>query len=46
MIESEKDNRDKIIIKTSVIGIITNVLLATFKAIEGIISHSIGVLSL
>ena len=43
MIESEKDNRDKIIIKTSVIGIITNVLLATFKAVVGIISHSIAV---
>ena len=43
MIESEKDNRDKIIIKTSVIGIITNVLLASFKAVVGIISHSIAV---
>ncbi len=37
-------NRDKIIIRTSVIGILANVLLAGFKALIGIVSHSIAVL--
>ncbi len=37
-------NRDKIIIRTSVIGILANVLLAGFKALVGIVSHSIAVL--
>ncbi len=36
-------NREKAIVKTSVIGIITNVLLAGFKAVIGIVSHSIAV---
>lgn len=35
--------RERAITKTSVIGIITNVLLATFKAIVGILSHSIAI---
>ena len=42
--ESESSKRDKIIIKTSVIGIITNVLLAIFKAVVGFISNSIAVI--
>ena len=42
IIESEM-NREKTIIKTSVIGIITNVLLAGFKAAVGLISNSIAV---
>ena len=37
------ENRDKVIIRTSVIGILTNVLLAAFKAAIGIISNSIAV---
>ena len=37
------DNRDKVIIRTSIIGILTNVLLAVFKAVIGIISNSIAV---
>lgn len=37
-------NRDKVIIKTSIIGILTNVLLAAFKAAVGIISNSIAVI--
>ena len=37
------NNREKAIVKTSVIGVITNVLLAIFKAITGIISNSIAV---
>ena len=36
-------NRDQVIIRTSVIGILTNVFLAAFKAAVGIISHSIAV---
>ncbi len=36
-------NRDKVIIRTSVIGIITNVFLAAFKAVIGIVSNSIAV---
>ena len=36
-------SRDKVIIRTSFIGILTNVLLATFKAVIGVISNSIAV---
>ena len=36
-------NRDKVIVKTSIIGIIANVFLAAFKAAIGIISNSIAV---
>lgn len=35
--------REKVIVRTSVIGIITNVLLAAFKAAVGLISNSIAV---
>ena len=37
-------NRDKIIIRTSIIGILTNVILAAFKAVIGIVSNSIAVI--
>lgn len=37
------ENRDKVIIRTSIIGILTNVLLAAFKAVIGILSNSIAV---
>ena len=37
------DDREKIIIKTSIIGIITNVFLAIFKASIGILSNSIAI---
>ena len=37
-------NRDNIIIRTSVIGILANVLLAAFKALVGVMSHSIAVI--
>ena len=36
-------NREKIIIKTSIKGIIANIFLATFKAVIGIISNSIAI---
>ena len=37
-------NREKVIVKTSIIGIITNVLLAAFKAGVGLLSNSIAVI--
>lgn len=40
---TSEQNRDKVIIRTSIIGILTNVLLASFKAVIGIISNSIAV---
>ena len=42
-IQTLADNREKAIVKTSVVGIITNVFLAAFKAIIGVISNSIAV---
>ena len=35
--------RENAIVKTSVIGVITNVFLAAFKAAIGVLSHSIAV---
>ena len=35
--------RDRIIIRTSVIGILANVLLAAFKAVVGLLTHSIAI---
>ncbi|MBP5433513.1 cation diffusion facilitator family transporter [Ruminococcus sp.] len=40
---SEAEKRSKIIVHTSVIGILANVFLAAFKAVIGIISHSIAI---
>jgi len=37
-------SRDKVIVRTSIIGIITNVFLAAFKAVIGLISNSIAVI--
>ena len=39
-----KDSRDKVIVRTSVIGILTNVFLAAFKAVIGLVSNSIAVI--
>lgn len=36
-------NRDKVIVRTSIIGILANILLATFKAIIGVLSSSIAI---
>ena len=41
--ENSEMSRDRIIIRTSVIGILTNVFLAAFKAAVGLASHSIAV---
>lgn len=40
---SGKDSRQQIIVRTSIIGIITNLLLAAFKAAVGMASHSIAI---
>lgn len=50
MTENEKDiavlagNREKTIVKTSIVGIITNLFLAGFKAFVGFLSNSIAVI--
>ena len=36
--------RDRIIVRTSLIGIVTNIFLAVFKAGVGVFSHSIAVI--
>ena len=42
--ETAEKSRDQVIIRTSIIGIVANVFLAAFKAMIGILSHSIAVL--
>ena len=37
------ESRDRIIVRTSVIGILANVFLAAFKAVIGLLSNSIAV---
>lgn len=39
----EQNSRDRIIIRTSVIGIVANVLLAAFKAVVGLTANSIAI---
>ncbi len=43
MPETAVQSRDKVIINTSIIGILTNVFLAAFKTVIGVVSHSIAV---
>lgn len=43
-IEALQTNRDQVIIRTSVIGIIANIFLAGFKAVVGLVSNSIAVI--
>ena len=40
---TDKKDRQNIIVRTSIIGIIANVFLASFKAVVGIISNSIAI---
>lgn len=40
-----KQNREKQIVKTSIVGIVGNVVLVVFKAMIGIISHSISIVT-
>ncbi len=42
-VADQKMSRDRIIIRTSIIGIAANVFLALFKAAVGIMSHSIAI---
>ncbi len=42
--ETPEINRDKVIVRTSIIGILANVLLAAFKAVIGLASNSIAVI--
>ena len=42
-VQGKEVSREKTIIKTSVIGIIVNVLLAGFKAVVGLMTHSIAI---
>lgn len=37
-------NREKVIVRTSIIGIVTNLLLVAFKAFVGLVSNSIAVI--
>ncbi|SEK34528.1 cation diffusion facilitator family transporter [Ruminococcus sp. YRD2003] len=40
----DEKNRERTIIKTSIIGIMANVFLAAFKAVVGLLSHSIAII--
>ena len=40
-----KDEREKIVIRTSILSILANIILAGFKAFIGIISNSIAIIS-
>lgn len=42
-VSSNEPSREKIIVRTSVIGIIANVFLASFKAVVGLMTHSIAI---
>ncbi len=41
---SEQKKRESIIVKTSIIGIVANILLSVFKIVVGLISHSIAII--
>ncbi len=41
---NERNDRNKIIIRTSVIGIVANIFLASFKAVIGFLSNSIAII--
>ena len=43
--ENTEQSRDSVIVRTSIIGIVANVFLATFKAIVGVLSNSIAISS-
>ena len=43
-ITSAVAQRERVIVRTSIVGILTNVLLAGFKAAVGLLSHSIAVI--
>ncbi|WP_029201719.1 cation diffusion facilitator family transporter [Oribacterium sp. NK2B42] len=41
--ENTEQSRDSVIVRTSILGIVANVFLATFKAIVGVLSNSIAI---
>lgn len=43
LLNNDNDDREGVIVNTSVIGVVTNVLLAAFKAVVGVASHSIAI---
>ena len=43
MQEHEVENRSKMIVRTSIVGIVANVFLAAFKAVVGVMTHSIAI---
>ena len=40
-----KDNREKIVVRTSIISIVSNIILAGFKAFIGFLANSIAIIS-
>lgn len=40
-----KNNREKVVIKTSIISIVSNIVLAGFKAFVGLLANSIAIIS-
>ena len=40
---NKNDEREKIVVKTSTIGVVTNILLAVFKMVIGLLSNSIAI---
>ena len=40
-----KDNRERIVVKTSIISIVSNIVLAGFKAFVGLLANSIAIIS-
>ena len=40
-----KDNREKVVIRTSIISILSNIVLASFKAFVGLLANSIAIIS-
>ena len=42
--ENVAENRERVIVKTGVIGIVTNLFLVAFKAFVGLASNSIAVI--
>jgi len=43
-VSAAKNNRERAIVRTSIIGIVANVFLSAFKAVVGLISNSIAVI--
>ena len=41
--DGQAEPREKIVVRTSIIGILANVMLAAFKAVVGALSHSIAI---